>query len=426
MTIQSSTASPGTRGSHWVSYPRFLAQATREATHGSLAFYAWMVVLTAITLVGVHAWAEQVSSGMAVTGMTDHVSWGLYIANFTFAVGVAAGGVMMVIPAYVYHDREMHEVVIFGELLAVAAITMAMLFVLVDLGRPDRFWHLVPGLGQFNFPWSMLTWDVVVLNVYLVLNLHICGYLLYVRFLGRNPERRWYVPFVFVSIAWAISIHTVTAFLYAGLGGRPLWNSALLAPRFLVSAFVSGPAFLVVALTVVGRLTRFKVDPRPLGLLLSILRVTVLANLFMLGSELFTEFYAGPRHHNASAQYLFFGLHGHHGLVAWTWTSVGLNVVAAGLLLAPRVRERQAVLLAACVMTFVGVWIEKGMGLVIPGFIPSQLHELVEYTPTVTEWRVTAGIWALGLIIYSAAIKVALPILVRPAPEPDPPPSVMT
>ena len=396
--------------SHRLAYPRFLVRAVSQATDGSFLFYAWMVLLTAIALVGANAWAQQVSGGMALTNMTDHVSWGLYIANFTFMVGVAAGGVMMVIPAYLYRDEEMHEVVIFGEMLAIAAIIMSMAFVMVDLGRPDRFWHLVPGIGQFNWPLSMLAWDVLVLNGYLLINLHICGYLLYMRFLGRKPNPRWYVPFVFLSIIWAISIHTVTAFLYSGLGGRPLWNSALLAPRFLVSAFVAGPAFLIIALTIVGKVSDYRISDGPIKTLVSILRITVIANLFMLGSELFTEFYAGGGH-TASARYLFLGLEGHNALVPWIWTSVSLNVISSALLFWPGTLSRRGLLMGACLMTFIGVWIEKGMGLIVPGFIPSALHEIVEYTPSLVEWKVTAGIWALGLLVYTAAIKVALPVL---------------
>ena len=136
------------------SYPHFLWWGLGEATNGGVSFYVWMFVLTAISLVGANAWATQVAQGMIVTGMSDHVSWGLYIANFTFCVGLAAGGVMMVIPAYLYDDEEMHKVVIIGEAVAIAAIVMSTLSVVVDLGRPDRFWHLVPGVGQMNFPCS--------------------------------------------------------------------------------------------------------------------------------------------------------------------------------------------------------------------------------------------------------------------------------
>ena len=392
---------------HTVSYPRFLLDAFDEATEGSRVFYVWMFALTAIALVGAHAWANQVASGMAVTNMTDQVSWGLYIANFTFSVGLAAGGVMMVIPAYVYDDHDMHRVVIIGEVLAIAAIVMCLMFVVADLGRPDRFWHLLPGIGRFNWPMSMLTWDVLVLNGYLLINLHVVGYLIYQRWLGREPNPKWYLPFVFLSIAWAISIHTVTAFLYSGLGGRPFWNSALLAPRFIASAFVTGPAFIVLSLQVVRRTTRFYVPSGAMRTLVSIIRVTAVVNLFMLVAEVFSEFYAGGSH-VASARYLFLGLHGHYELVPWIWTAIGFNVFAAVVLLTPALSEKRWLLNTALVLTFVGVWIEKGMGLIVPGFIPSTLHEIVPYAPSLTEWKVMAGVWAAGLMVFTVGLRIAL------------------
>ena len=401
---------PPAAGGHEVTYPRFLWRILSRATDGPPLFYAWMTALTAVALVGAHAWATQTSEGLGLTGMGDHVSWGLYIANFTFAVGLAAGGVMMVVPAYLYHDEEMHDVVIIGELLAVAALVMALAFVVVDLGRPDRFWHLMPVIGRFNWPISMLTWDVLVLNGYLVLNLHICGYLLYMRYLRRKPNPRWYVPFVLVSIVWAVSVHTVTAFLYSGLGGRPFWNSALLAPRFLVSAFVTGPAFIILTLRVLRQVTGLALPGGPIRTLVNVMRITVLVNLFMVLSEVFTEFYTGGSH-VAAARYLYFGVDGHAALVPWIWTAIALNVGAAIILLTPALSKRPHVLEAAMVMVFVGVWIEKGMGLIIPGFVPSTLHELVEYIPTRTEWMVTAGVWALGLLVFTVALKAAAPIL---------------
>lgn len=398
------------------SYPRFLARAFSQATDGSFAFYAWMTFLTAIALVGANAWAHQVANGMVTTHMSDHVSWGLYIANFTFTVGLAAGAVMMVIPAYLYDDHEMHDVVIVGELLAIAAIFMSLLFVNADLGRPDRFWHMVPGLGRFNWPISMLTWDVIVLSGYLLINAHICGYSLYERFLGLRPNPKWYVPFVFLSIGWAISIHTVTAFLYSGLGGRPFWNSAILAPRFLASAFVSGPAFIIVTLQLLPICTGLHFPPAPIITLARILRVTCLLNLFLFGSELFTAFYTGGVH-AASIRYLFFGIDGHNALVPWIWSAVILNTTAAILFLTPLVLHRRWVLITACVLTFAGVWIEKGMGLIIPAFVPSTLHEVVEYVPSLSEWKITVGIWAAGLLIYSLLVKLAASILGTPSHE---------
>jgi Ni/Fe-hydrogenase subunit HybB-like protein len=417
--MNSATATADPAAGHWRNYPRFLGKALLDSLDGSWGFYVWMTVLTAVFLVGANAWAVQVRDGMGVTAMSDHVSWGLYIANFTFLVGLAAGGVMMVIPAYLYHDREMHDIVIVGELLAIAAIIMALMFVVCDLGRPDRFWHLIPGLGRFNFPMSMLTWDVIVLNGYLLINLHICGYLLYMRFLGRAPNPRWYIPFVFLSIVWAISIHTVTAFLYCGLGGRPFWNTALLAPRFLASAFVSGPAFIIVALLVLRRAVHTEFGNAPIRTLVNIMRVTILINLLMVGSEMFTEFYTGGSH-TSSAQYLFFGLHGYNALVPWIWTSIGMTLLATLFLLCPKVQEKPWMLVTACVLAFSGIWIEKGMGLIIPGFVPSTMHEMIEYQPNLIEWKITAGIWAFGLMIYTLSLKIAGNVFARTPPPPNP------
>ena len=395
---------------HYLSYPRFLWRALVESTEGNRWFYVWMTFLTALALVGANAWAHQVADGMILTHMTDHVSWGLYIANFTFLVGVAAGGVMMVIPAYLYDDREMHDVVIIGEILAIAALIMALLFVVADLGRPDRFWHLIPGLGEFNFPMSMLSWDVIVLNGYLLLNLHIVGYLLYKRYRGEKPDTRWYIPFVFLSIAWAISIHTVTAFLYSGIGGRYFWNTAILAPRFIASAFVTGPVFIIVSLQLVKRFTKLPIPEGPIQTLISVVKVSILVNLFLLGAELFTEFYTGGSHAK-SATYLFFGYDGHTGLVPWIWTAIILTLISAVMFLHPLARKNFAFLNAACILAFAGLWIEKGMGLIIPGFIPSPLGEIVEYSPSLVEWQVTVGVWAFGLMIYTVALKIAIRII---------------
>jgi len=392
-----------------LTYLRFVRRGLGLAFSGTWRFYAWMIVLTAISLVGLHAWGTQLRHGMQVTDLSDHVSWGLYIGNFTFGVGLAAGAVLMVIPAYLYDDHEMHDVVIVGEIVAIAAIVVCLGFVIVDMGRPDRLWHILPLIGRFHWPVSMLAWDVLVLNGYFFLNLHITGYLLYQRYLGKRPRRRWYLPFVFLSILWAISIHTVTAFLYQGLGGRPFWNSALLAPRFIATAFISGPAFVIVLLEVVRRYGNLKFGDGPAVTLARIMRITVLLNLFMLASELFTALYGGGTHASA-VRYLFFGLHGHHALAPYIWTAVVLNVASAIILHLPRSRTDKRWLIAACGCAFVGVYLEKGLGLIIPGFVPSTLHELVEYTPTLLEWKVSAGIWALGLIVLSVALKIGLSV----------------
>ena len=125
-------------------YLVFLGRIWRLSWKGSTRYYLWMAFLTLLCLIGLNAYAKQFVAGLQNTGMTDQVSWGAYIANFTFLVGVAAAAVMLVIPAYIYKNEQMHKVVLFGEMMAIAVIVMCLLFVTVDLGRPDRFLHLIP------------------------------------------------------------------------------------------------------------------------------------------------------------------------------------------------------------------------------------------------------------------------------------------
>ncbi len=390
-------------------YLTFLRRCIRLAFVGDWRYYAWLGALTLVCLLGLNAYAKQFVQGLSATGMSDQVSWGVYIANFTFLVGMAAAAVMMVIPVYIYKNEDLHDLVIFGELLAVAAILMCLAFVTVDLGRPDRFWHLIPGIGVFHFPGSMLSWDVLVLNGYLLLNVHICGYTIYCRYCGRRPARWFYIPFVFIGIVWAVSIHTITAFLYVGLGGRPFWNSAVLGPRFLASAFTAGPAFIILSLQVIRKFTEYRITDRALLTLRSIVQVSMLINLFLLANEVFTEFYTTDRN-VASMRYLFLGLHGYHALVPWIWTAVAFNLTSAAILMLPLSRQVRW-LNAACVLTVVGIWIEKGMGMVVPGFIPSPLGEMVEYTPSFNEVLVCIGIWAFGFLCFTIFLRMSVPIL---------------
>jgi molybdopterin-containing oxidoreductase family membrane subunit len=388
----------------------FLWRIYRLSFQGSKIFYAWMGFLTILTFAGAYAYSMQFAHGLAITGMTDQVSWGLYIANFTFIVGLAAAAVMLVIPAYVYNNKPLHDVVILGELLAIASIIMCLLFVNVDLGRPDRFWHLLPPLGKFNFPVSMLSWDVVVLLGYLVLNVYICGYLLYIHYLGEKPNPLIYIPFVFIAIFWAISIHTVTAFLYVGLSGRPFWNAAIVAPRFIGSAFTAGPGFMFITFQIIRHFTNYKISDEALRLLRQIISISLLISLFMLGCEAFKEFYAESTH-SSSARYLFFGLHGHNSLVPWIWFAIIIECIAAVIFISPALARKMSFANAACILAIVGIWIEKGPGMVVSGFVPTPLGEIIEYFPTSYEILVCIGIWAFGLLIYSWLVHLAVPIL---------------
>ena len=387
-------------------YGRFIVDAWRELLSGPPLYYAWLGALFLAIGLGLGTYVLQLSRGLGVTGMSDQVSWGLYIANFTFLVGVAAAAVMLVIPAYLFKIRSIHHVVFVGELLAVAAITMCLLFVTVDMGRPDRFLHL---LKRFNWPISLLSWDVLVLNGYLALNLHISGYLLFQKYTGRQVHNWIYKPFVYLSVFWAVSIHTVTAFLYCGLGSRPFWNSAVLGPRFLASAFTAGPAFIIIALQLIRHFSAFKIEQHAISVLSRIMAVCMSINLFLMGCELFTEFYTDSEH-VASASYLFIGLHGANQLVPWIWTAILFNVTAWVILLNRSWRTCPSMLNLACFITIMGIWIEKGMGLIVPGFIPTPLGELEQYNISWVESAICLGIWAIGALIYTILLKVAVPV----------------
>ncbi len=387
----------------------FLLDALESATTGGRRYHLWMGGLTLVMLIGAYGYWVQLRDGLEVTGMDDHVSWGLYISNFAFLVGLAAAAMLVVLPAYVLKDVDFGRAVLLAEGVAVSALLMCLAFVVVDLGNPLASWHLIPFIGILNWPQSLLAWDVVVLNGYLLINLAIPAYLLYSHYVGRQPDKRKYVPWIYVAVLWAVSIHLVTAFLFAGLPARPFWHNALLGPRFLASAFAAGPAFMILLLWFIRSQTEYPIEEGIFSKLAMITAVAAQVNLVMLASEVFTEFYF-PTHHMLSAQYLFFGLEGHSALVPWIWTAVTLNVAATLVLTIHPLRRNPRWLMGACLVLFVAIWVEKGMGLVIPGFIPSPLGEIVEYSVTWVELAVTAGIWAMGLFVLTVLVRVALPI----------------
>ncbi len=385
----------------------FVLDVIRWNLKGSIGFQLFRIVLLGCMGFGIYAYSFQARYGLAVTGMNDIVSWGLYISNFTFLVGVAAAAVMLILPAYIFHDPDFHQVVIIGEGVAVGALVMCLTFIVADMGGPLQAWHLIPGIGIFNFPSSLLAWDVLVLNGYLLLNGLVPAYILYSHYRGRKADERKYRPFVFLSIFWAFSIHLVTAFLYQGLPARPFWNNPLMGPRFLASAFAAGPALISLILAVIHSTTTYKIDRSVFHKLRLIIVISAIINLIMLFSEVFKEFYF-PTHHSISSIYLFFGLEGHNSLVPWIWVSVSANLLATLVLAFNPGKNNPLVLLPACTVLFVAIWMEKGIGLIVPGLIPSPLGEIVDYLPTWVELGVTLGVLALGITVVTWLIRAAL------------------
>ncbi len=387
----------------------FFKDGLRAMFTGGRLYYLWLLTLVAITVIGAGFYVIQLRDGLIITGMSDQVSWGFYIANFTFMVGIAAASVLLVIPSYIFHRDDVKKVVLIGEALAVAAVITAMLLVVVDLARPDRFWHIIPFIGKFNLPMSLLAWDVVVLYGYLFLNLFIPFYILFKHYRGQQPSLKHYFPFIVITIFWAISIHTVTAFLFSASSARPFWHTALLGPRFIASAFVSGPALIIMSFLVIRKYWNFQIKQAVIDMLAVILMFALYISLFFVLVELFTDFY-NESEHAASVRYLYFGLHGFNSLVPWIWFAMIINVAAVVILSFEKLRKDMRFLVVACGLSFTGIWIEKGMGFVIPGFIPTPLGEIFEFSPTFPEIMITLACWAIGALTFTLLARAAVAI----------------
>jgi molybdopterin-containing oxidoreductase family membrane subunit len=381
----------------------------KTLTTGGRTYKTWLGVLSLLALVGIAFVFRQIDQGLIATNMRDQVSWGWYIANFTFLVGVAAAAVVLVIPYYIYKFKPLGDIVLIGEIMAIAAVSMCLMFIVLDMGSAERFWHLIPMIGIFNFPQSILTWDVIVLNMYLVLNLALVIYALSKTYAGKSYKTKFIWPFIYFSIPAAISIHTVTAFLYLGVPARPFWNTAILAPRFIASAFCSGPAFMLVIFQIVRKFSNLNIKDEALHKVAEIVTWTMAVNLFFLGCEVFKEVYSATAHIQPF-NYLWHGLQGHDQLVPWIWTALIVNSLAFLILIIPSIRKNFTMLNIACGFIFLGVYIEKGMGLIFPGFIPGTLGEIYDYMPNALELWISLGVWAIGLLIFTLGAKICIAI----------------
>jgi len=350
-----------------------------------------------------HTGSGRFAYSRRMTGMSGDVSWGFYIAQFTFLVGVAASAVMVVLPYYLHDYKAFGKLTILGEFLAIAAVIMCLLFIMADLGNPRR------GMNMFLYlsPKSVLFWDAVVLNGYLILNLVISYVSLTSERKGIAPPS-WIKPVIYLSIPWAVSIHTVTAFIYCGLPGRTFWLTAILAPRFLASAFASGPAVIILISLILRKFTRFDVGKAAINKLAVIATYAMALNVFFFLLEVFTGAYSSIPAHHHHFQYLFSGIDGKDTLVPFMWASQFIGAIALVILLVPKFRKNEYLLMWGCVAVFLAIWIDKGLGMIVGGFIPSPTATVTEYTPSFLEMMITVGIYALGALMVVVLYKIAL------------------
>ena len=375
------------------------------AIKGGKKYYGWMTFLTVIVAIGFLLYLRQLDFGLGITGLSRDASWGFYIANFTFLVGVAAGGVMVVLPYYLHDYKAFGKVTILGEFLAIASVIMCVTFILIDLGQPTRVFNVIlyPTLN------SVLFWDFIVLNGYLFLNILIGWNVLEAERNGVHYQK-WLKPLIYISIPWAISIHTVTAYLYCGLPGRGFWMTAILAPRFLSSAFAAGPALLILCCLIIRRVSKFDPGREQIQSLAKIVAYAICVNVFFFLCEVFVAFYSNIPEHMDHIKYLFVGLHGHGAYVPWMWASMILMLLGIILTVNPITRKNEGVLAVACVVIFLGTWIDKGLGMIAGGFTPSPLHEINEYIPSLPEIGIALGVWAMGFLVMTALFKIAVSV----------------
>ena len=376
-----------------------------KALYGSRRYWTLIAVLLVVIGVGVTMYLRQFTEGLGITGLSRDVPWGFYIAQFTFLVGVAASAVMVVLPYYLHDYKAFGRITILGEFLAIPAVLMCMLFIFVDMGQPMRmvnmFLHPTPN--------SVMFWDATVLFGYLALNVLISQVTFGAERKGIPPPR-WVKPIIILSIPWAVSIHTVTAFLYSGLAARPFWLSAILAPRFLASAFASGPSLLILLCLVVRRCTKFDPGIEAIRKLSVIVAYAMVSSVFFVILELFTAFYSNIPEHMEHFEYMYFGLEGKAVLAPWTWVSVALAVLAIVLLLVPKIRANTTWLVGACSAVIGSLWIDKGLDMVITGFVPSPLGAVTEYWPTLPEALIALGVYAIGALVLTVLYKIAVSV----------------
>jgi molybdopterin-containing oxidoreductase family membrane subunit len=140
-------------------------------------------------------------------------------------------------------------------------------------------------------------------------------------------------------------------------------------------------------------------------------------NLFLMAAEVFKEVYSDTEH-LIHLRYMYFGIGTHVAIVPYMWLSVFCSFVAFLLFLIPATRRHWVTLNLGCLLIFSGVYIEKGMGLVIPGLTPDTLGEIYQYFPTGTEFGVAAGVFGVGGLVFTLLVKIATPIMVPPDQPP--------
>ena len=384
------------------------------AIKGGSTYKAWLLFLISIILVGSYTAYRQLTEGLILVGATDQIPMELFFANFIFTAHVAAAAILVVAPGYFYHRKDMKELAVIGEIIAMCFVATGITFILFHMGRPDRLWHMMPGIGYINFPNSMLVYDTIVLNVYLYLNLAGISYILYKKYVDEFDSEalaRWFTPVIYLAIVWGPLIHICTAFVLSSNARMSEWATAVLPFGFLAMAGASGPSLVVVLFLLIRKHTKVQINDSVIDLMTTIIGWSLGIILLVFSSEYFTALYSNTEH----ASSLNFTMFGHNGLnqyVPWFWGVVGSIFVCFVAILIPNIRRSyDRWLPVLCFVIFMSILLEKPMMLVFPAFSPSPLGEYTEYHPTLIEYFNVLFTWALGFISLTLLTKGAVGIL---------------
>ncbi|MGO9196174.1 MAG: NrfD/PsrC family molybdoenzyme membrane anchor subunit [Acidimicrobiales bacterium] len=368
----------------------------------------WYAGLTAVMVWGFVAWLYELHYGLAATGMRDVVSWGMYIFTFAFFIGLSAGGLIMASSAEVFGIKALKPLSRLGVLSAAACVAVAALMIIPDLGRPDRI------LNIFIHPnWtSPLIWDILIISVYFVFSVVD----LYVLQRHAAEPSRWRTlvrVLAYVGLPTAILLHSVTAWIFGLQIARTWWNTALMAPLFVVSAVLSGTALVTLLALSAERFGKVELAADTRRWLRGFILVSLLVDLFFVGADYITVLWGNVPADRSALNLVLPG--GPWSWLFWFEWIVG-GAVPLAFLLVPVLKRMRGSLGLASALVIIGVLAFR-IELVVIGFINPLTqyppgNAVGTYNPTTTSFQLIGRYhptWVeygiiLGLVAFFATI----------------------
>ena len=397
------------------------AKKAPAARFGGRGMNIGIAVAAAVTAIGLALWIWQLSQGLALTNMRNLDSWGLYITNFMFLVGLSAGGLIISSVPRAFGIAGFGGISKIAVWTSICCTVLAIGFVVIDLGQPLRLWEL---FAYSNLS-SPLMWDIIVLAVYLILSIGYLWATLRAEAGGVSPVALRVISVV--ALVCAVLVHSVTAWIFGLQAGRAMWHTALLAPWFVSSALVCGVALVLVAVIALRRAGYLELDQKNVVKMLKLLGVFVMVDLYFFGCDLLTEGFPGGEGANVVAM-LTSG-----ALAPFFWAEIVLCAFTAVVAFVPALR-RNGLIVVASLAAIVAIFCKRvqllvggfqlpnldypavvsGSGLTDAGAATQALGGSMVYFPSPIEFGIVLGVFGLGALALLLGLKY-LPL--RPVPE---------